>query len=310
VGLKGEIIHRAGNSEPDIQGTGFSVEAVQFVDALHGWALAPDALLRTTDGQTWAQAGEPDQPLRSVQFVTSEIGWGVAAQPNPGGADLPGILVRSTDGGMTWQEAGPTPEHPGSICFVSESTGWFATGRTIFRTEDGGQTWATTTLDLTDNEEPWSAAVACAGDSEAWVLLTDGGAAGHLAYVVFHTSDAATWQPVAQEAGTSPVGQRDDVYASQDPYPGQITPFGPNGAAFVTWCPACGNSVSLIKTADHGQVSATLELAAPDKGGEPRGVSFSDPDHGWVLLTVRTDSGPEAEVVTIVGSDVTVSTVG
>jgi photosystem II stability/assembly factor-like uncharacterized protein len=218
-------------------------------------------------------------------------------------------LVKTTDGGETWQ-AMDTGTHPDSICFPDANTGWAASGRTILRTADGGQTWSTTTLDLTDNEEPWAAAVACASESEAWVLLTDGGAAGHLAYVVFHTSDATTWHPVAQEAGTSPVGQRDDVYASQDPYPGQITPLGPNGAAFVTWCPACGNSVSLIKTTDSGKVSATLELAAPDKGGEPQGVSFSDPDHGWVLLTVRTDSSPQAAVVRIVGSEVTVSTVG
>jgi photosystem II stability/assembly factor-like uncharacterized protein len=290
VGVNGEIVHQAGGGDPAVFETGFKVGAVQFIDTDHGWALAPDQLLRTTDGKTWAQAGEPDQPLRSVQFVTPDIGWGIAGQPNPGGADLPGILVRSDDGGMTWQEAVPTPEHPESICFVSDSIGWSAKGRSVFSTSDGGQTWSSVTLDLTDNEEPWSATLGCANESEAWVLLRDGGAAGHLAHVLFHTADAgATWTPVLQEAGTMPLGQGSDVYASDDPYPGPMSVTGaePGGLALVTWCPACGNIVWLQRTGDGGKTWERHFVVSGSEGGVPEGVSFIDPDHGWLLLTVK-----------------------
>jgi photosystem II stability/assembly factor-like uncharacterized protein len=301
VGLNGEIVHRSGSGEPAIFETGFKVQSIQFIDPQHGWAVAPDQLLRTTDGRVWQQLGQPDPPLRNVQFITPQIGWGIG-----GATGSAGQLMKTSDGGETWVPV-ESPLPPESICFAGTTTGWAASGRSIARTEDGGQTWSSASLDLTDNEEPWSSALACGSDSEAWLLLTDGGAAGHLAYVVFHTGDGMTWRPVAQEAGTSPLGQRDDVYGSKDPYPGQITPFGPNGAAFVTWCPACGNSVSLIKTGDD-KVSATFDLAAPDEGGEPQGVSFTDPDHGWVLLTVRTDGGTRAALIRIAGTNITVST--
>ena len=81
---------------------------------------------------------------------------------------------------------------------------------------------------------------------------------------------------------------------------------GPKSAGFVAWCPAC-NSVSLLRTTDGGTSWNRLEVAGQDKGGDPTGASFVDPDHGWVLFTAQTDAGPKTAVAIIAGSEVTIS---
>src|SRR5204862_3054578 len=131
--------------------------------------------------------------------------------------------------------------------------------------------------------EAQSAEVRCTGQEDAWALVLEGVAAGTQYHGVFHTTDGSTWRLVLQNGGLS-LGQSPDAYASKDPYAGPLTLTGANSAAFVTWCPACGNSVSLLRTSDGGKTWDRLQLAAPNKGGEPHGASFIDPDHGWILL--------------------------
>jgi photosystem II stability/assembly factor-like uncharacterized protein len=282
------------------------IGSLQFVNVDHGWAITADGhlLLQTADGGiTWSYLGADAPRFRSIQFETPEVGW--AVEQGSAGPDSPGKVLKTTDGGQTWQSLA-MPALADSACFLADNaTGWFGSGSTIYRTQDGGANWDPVNLDVPTGE-PWTATVSCAGESDAWVLLTDGGAAGHQAHVLFHTTDGTLWRPVLQEAGTSPVGQRDDVFASPDPYPGQMTVTGPNSLAFVGWCPACGNSVDLFRTDDAGTVLGRLELAAPDHGGTPQGVSFVDPNHGFVLLSVRTDKGDEAAVIAISGEEITV----
>jgi photosystem II stability/assembly factor-like uncharacterized protein len=304
VGSNGEIMAQIGGGAPVTQYQGpKKVVGVQFVDPDHGWALTTDGLLRTSDGgDRWTFLQGPATPLSTVQFVTTTTGFGIS--PGPGGAGL-GHLLHTLDGGETWSELS-TAEPVESMCFVPRTnTSWVVAGATVYRSTDDTSSWTATPLDI-PTDEPWTATVRCAGASEAWVLLTDGGAAGHLPYALFHTDDGTTWRPVLQEAGTSPLGQKDGVYASQDPYPGTFTVSGPKSAAFVTWCPAC-NSVSLLRTSDGGTSWARLEVAGPDKGGDPTGTSFVDPDHGWVLFTAQTDAGPKPALAIIVGSEVTIT---
>jgi photosystem II stability/assembly factor-like uncharacterized protein len=304
VSPNGEIMAQIGGGAPVTQYQGpKKVVSVQFVGPDNGWALTTDGLLRTSDGgDHWTFLQGPATPLSTVQFVTMTTGFGIT--PAPGGAPL-GHLLHTLDGGETWRQLS-TPELVESMCFVPQSnTSWVVAGATVYRSTDDTNTWTATHLDV-PADEPWTATVRCASDSEAWVLLTDGGAAGHLPYALFHTSDGTTWQPVLQEAGTSPLGQQAGVYASQDPYPGAFTVSGPKSAGFVAWCPAC-NSVSLLRTTDGGTSWNRLEVAGQDKGGDPTGASFVDPDHGWVLFTAQTDAGPKTAVAIIAGSEVTIS---
>ena len=139
------------------------------------------------------------------------------------------------------------------------------------------------------------------------MLYLQGPAAGTSYHVVFHTSDGVTWKPVLQNGGLDPGNPRPGVYASNESYPGPLTVTGPNSLAFVGWCPNCGNSVDLLRTSDGGKTWDRIQVAAPDKGGEPQGASFVDADHGWILLTVRTDKGPAPAVAKVIGSTVTIS---
>jgi photosystem II stability/assembly factor-like uncharacterized protein len=279
------------------QYSGSKITTVQFVDSEHGWGSGESGLVRTVDGgANWETLNGPG--LSVVQFVDPNNGFGIS--PSAG----TGRLLRSDDGGSSWRDVA-TPGPVESECFIDTTTGWVAAGTSAFRTTDGGANWSESKLGVPEGE-PWTATVGCATESDAWLLLTDGGAAGHVAHVLFHTGDGTTWQPVLQESGTNPLGQRADVFESPDPYPGQMAVTGPNGLAFVGWCPACGNSVDLFRTEDGGKLLAQLELAAPDHGGTPQGVSFVDPNHGFVLLSVRTDKGDEAAVVAISGEEITV----
>src|SRR6266511_4140424 len=103
VGPSGEILFStdAGRTWTGQYGGPLKIVALQFVDNLHGWALSEDGLLRTTTGGGhWGPAGSPEQPLRSVQFATDLVGWGVSGPSDP---SVPGTLVKSTDGGISWK---------------------------------------------------------------------------------------------------------------------------------------------------------------------------------------------------------------
>lgn len=284
-----------------------SVTAIAILDSQLGWAVFDGGLLRTTDGgahwDTWS-----NQALSSVQFITAKIGWGLAAAPQ-----VTGVLVRSTDGGRTWSEV-PTPNQIESFSFADSSNGWAAGGISLLRTMNGGQTWTGGPLaefGLGDFGlgEPWTATVRCAPNGkEAFVLLRDGGAAGHVAYVVWQAADDGqggySIQFVIQEAGTHPLGSGySSVYNSEDPYPGPFTVVGPGSAYFLNWCPSCGGALPSVSfTMTGGQPADVTNRFPVVVGGpqaQPVGVSFLPPEgsnglsmRGWALIELSGDKGP------------------
>jgi len=303
VSPNGQIMAQSGGASPVVLYSGpKKVTALQFVDADHGWALTADGLLRTSDGGAhWTFLNGPPAPLDTIQFVSNTAGVGIS--PTQPGTSGPGHLMRTADGGQTWTEVA-TPGLVESMCWVpGTNTGWAAAGASIYRTTDDGSTWQSTQVDVPGGEVQ-GATIRCTDERDAWSLVIEGVAAGTEYHGLFHTTDGATWRLVLQNGG---LGQSSGVYDSKDPYPGQMVVTGPNGLAFVTWCPACGNSVALLRTSDGGKTWDSIQVASPDKGGQPIGVSFVDPDHGWILLTVRTDKGAAPAVAKVVGSTVTIS---
>jgi photosystem II stability/assembly factor-like uncharacterized protein len=269
------------------------ITAVQFLDGDRGWAVGEDAFLRTADGgATWQPVGEPEEPLHQVQFLSSEVGWGVSWTTSEAT-----FLVGTRDGGTSWQPASKTPGRIDSICFEDEASGW-AAGTFVHRTTDGAATWTSEELHPSQ-DEPWTAVIRCAAGGQAWLLHTDGGAAGHLPYALFSTPDGGSWSPVLQEAGTRPLGQVAGAFDAQDPYPGPLFGFEDGKALFVGWCPACGNSVAAYSTSDRG---ATWDrTVVVDSGAVPVGMSFVDREHGWLL--VDHDPGHGGDRVVLVTSD-------
>ena len=109
------------------------VNAVAFVDSLHGWA-AGNAFFHTTDGgQTWIK----DNSFGTVYdlfFFDTLHGW---ASGN--GA----VNYYTVDGGLHWTGvSAPGDSTMGSIFFTDVLNGWsVALNGQIFRSTDGGKSW-------------------------------------------------------------------------------------------------------------------------------------------------------------------------
>ena len=128
-----------------------------FVDATHGWATQSDGtMLRTTDGSSWAPAGEVRAPGPFV-FISAGKGFLLDAHLN---------IQMTADGGDTWTTAyhcraivgvaGATHEQdcaPEAIAFAPDgATGYVITralddhASAVIKTTDGGATWTMTAL--------------------------------------------------------------------------------------------------------------------------------------------------------------------
>jgi photosystem II stability/assembly factor-like uncharacterized protein len=259
------------------------IASLEFVDASHGWAVAPaEELLRTTDGgATWAEAGEPEGGsfLRSVDFADPERGFGLASDPTDPNAG-PGTLVRTTDGGQTWTVV--RTDLGRSIC-VAGTTLYAGAGPTVLRSTDGGSTW-TTVLDASSSETPWFGAdVRCPDPSTVWVLFTGDHAAGSQAYAGYRSSDGGdSWSP--EVVGTLNQADPHLVGAETvDAIPGPFALVSSDVAVFLGQCPACDpQHVTVVLTRDAG---ATWERRVI-LGSVPTAVSFADADHGWIAAEV------------------------
>ncbi len=275
-----------------------SVTAIDMLsDGMHGWGVFDGGLVQTGDGGehwvTWS-----NQPLSSIQFITPEIGWGVA----PDGST--NQLMTTTDGGRSWAAAAASFS-VGSVCFANEEQGWAAGldqggDPTFYRTDDGGATWSTSRMPVPAGE--WGAedpSVRCAPDgSDAFATVFGGAAAGSVAYAgVEATSDAGSIdQHVVFVSGLA-SGQFHPEGASvvDDPYPGVFAVVDRGVASFINWCPACDGRTFVTRTqGEPAAVTDRIELPKPENSGgpeEPLGVSFIDADRGWTLLQVPAPKG-------------------
>jgi photosystem II stability/assembly factor-like uncharacterized protein len=284
------------------------ISGVTFVDADRGWATQVVGMLRTVDGGAhWTPVGQPRVEFTQVQFQDSEVGWALRLNPEVTSGPA-GAVVKTTDGGQTWVDQSVQAD---SVCYATNGetkSVWAAGpgegGVSFLRSTDGGTSWNDQPIRVPEGE-PWSASLQCFG-TEAWVLLRDGGAAGHNPYGVFQSVDGAPAKLVMQEAGTTPFGHQDGVYESNDPYPGPFSVVAPGAAYLMNWCPACGGplaSVSITITSGP-QVTDRFPVFAGDQQGEPLGVSFLPPEgsenvrvHGWALLNVSGPNGPESTIL-------------
>ena len=103
-------------------------------------------ILKTADaGSTWvSQNSDTTYDLYSVDFIDPFLGFAV------GGRDS-SIILKTTDGGINWSvKSGSYNQYPQSIIyevkFINENKGFIGggdwLGEFIFKTTDGGETWA------------------------------------------------------------------------------------------------------------------------------------------------------------------------
>lgn len=292
-----------------VQHAASDVTELAFVDAAHGWAITPSGLLRTLDGGgQWTPVGEPGVGFAEIQFKDDQVGWGVRLDAGKDSRPA-GVVVKTTDGGNTWTSWTIAAD---SVCYASDGhteSVWAGRpgGNALTRSTDDGASWTDIPIEGPFDSEGWSASLQCLGN-EAWLQLTDGGAAGHKPYGVFQSVDGGPARLVLQEAGTTPFGQQDGVYESEDPYPGPFTVVAAGAAYLMNWCPQCSASLPSVSiTITAGQPAAVTDrfpVVIGDQQGQPLGVAFLPPEgsenvrvHGWALLDVSGARGSQPTIL-------------
>lgn len=150
------------------------LNAVKFIDPLHGWALGNDVLWTEDGGATWHESDAELGGALGVDFVDLNRGWA---------ASNGGVISHTVDGGRTWTwMAMDTIETLKDVDFVDASNGWVVgVNGSIFHSTNGGRTWT---------EVPSPADYL---DGVAFVSVQEGWVAG--GDTVLHTTDAgASWQ--------------------------------------------------------------------------------------------------------------------
>lgn len=123
---------------------------VKFIGTKTGWTVGDHGVVwKSTDsGKTWHLQPVPTKgTLRSICFLTNQIGWIVGHETQEYSQVGQGIVLRTEDGGKTWERFGQTLPPLNQVQFfgpeegvvVGESTTNFPTGVAI--TEDAGETW-------------------------------------------------------------------------------------------------------------------------------------------------------------------------
>jgi photosystem II stability/assembly factor-like uncharacterized protein len=193
-----------------------AVSALHMFDARTGWAATAQQLLRTTDGGLhWSDVTPPTPPGPSLPPVdlfpsSAAEAWSVRSLVAGGPGASQSAVSHTRDGGRTWHTITLPVFAVAQITFADAEHGWMLAdldtadgeqGVDIFRTTDGGTTWAQvaraadrtgalpvqgrkTGLTFHDATTGWATgagAVGVAASGTPWCFRTqDGGATWHL----------------------------------------------------------------------------------------------------------------------------------
>ncbi len=275
-----------------------NLTSVDFISGTVGWAVGTDALLATTDGGAhWAVLPEPGPclPIRSVHFISADAGFAVAggrdvSDYGPETPELAGVVLATSDGGRSWRVL-PAPADAQTVCFTGPRAGWLGADGRLYRTTDGGLSWAQVTAGVAPPSPGYPATmiVQCAGAGSAWALDVGPGAAmSQEPHVGYHAGPAGAVPIFAEQYFPHP-GVR---VAAESPgsYAGPFSAISPSAAAFIDWCPACGLGTAPWDLVTGSGASLTRE---GNVGGltDPEAASFLSPQLGWVAGVVTSYSG-------------------
>jgi len=249
---------RGATWEPvEVSGNGFTMHAITFSDAHHGWAVGGNGLIiRTKDGgSTWellkpsipTESGERQSDLHAVHFINANVGY-VAGNRRTASKTSDEVwgsveIFCTKDGGDTWRQCYYENE-PGSvfqIVTVSESEAFVVLdGNRLMKTEDQGRTWHRVPL---SSKKVFSIAFTPTG--VGWIVGNKG---------CFQRSDdgGKTWQ--------QPVSLTED-FVDRD---WEAVAFDSNGTGL-----AVGENSTLALTTDNG---TTWELQTSITGDHLRAI--------------------------------------
>jgi photosystem II stability/assembly factor-like uncharacterized protein len=273
-------------------------EAVDFVDASHGWVCGGNTVWSTGDGGlTWSARNlAPNLELNDVAFTDDSHGWAVGFRSTEHGSHNYPIILATTNGGASWHEQYSPPGQGElySVSFVTADRGWAVgngtgdvSGAIVLATTDGGVTWSPQSLatssyltgaTFVDAGHGW-----LAGGSDAYAT-TDGG---------------ATWTSQAGGMSISAISFADDLNGYAVGPSGGIATTTDGGASWHvhgTTTPAAGipglSDIAFPDATNGWAVGDHVILATTDGGATWNGqttssgltgVSFPDATHGWAV---------------------------
>lgn len=287
-----------GGAHWQIQDRGrLGLSSVDFINASDGWAVGLSTVLATTDGGAhWKALPEPCPPIDAVHFVSGSRGFAVAGgtvtsyQPVPATG---GVLLTTRDGGRTWTGM-YAPADVQSACFTDPAHGWLGAHGHLYRTVNGGTTWALATAGVTGQAgQPFSMTVQCAGP-DVWALdLGTGAAMNHAPVIGFHGSPSGAKPLFAEQYFPHPgVSVKQQAPGT---YPGPMSAISPGTAVVIGWCPPCGyGTVPWDLLTRSG--SAIAQHATITGLTQATGASFLTPQLGWVIGTADDYRNPAHQI--------------
>ncbi len=121
-----------------VSGTYYPLKSIYFIPesgSQIGYVAGNNDLLKTTNrGENWVEMASPGTSLKSIIFISEDVGIVVGAFNK---------IYKTTDGGVSWvpETSGYSPDYY-SVCFPSDSTGYISgSGGTILKSTDQGETW-------------------------------------------------------------------------------------------------------------------------------------------------------------------------
>jgi len=234
-----------------------SLNDVDFVDQLNGWAVSDLQLHHTTDGgRTWQNQPHGIVPAPSFFGVEAINGQIIIAVG--GYAPSSPVILRSTDGGNTWSLVSHPFEGRGvqfyAIHFVNSTTGWTVSdGGGILKSTDAGASWVAQdqgnhSYDLLD--------ISFVDASNGWTV-------GDFGTVLHTTNGGGTWALQNPGVTTAILG-----VSAVSPTTAWISGYGSNGS-FVARTIDGGASWQPESIGDSGFSSMSAAL-------------FLDAENGWV----------------------------
>jgi photosystem II stability/assembly factor-like uncharacterized protein len=312
-------------------GQAVTITMIHMLDSTSGWAIGglgqgSDHVLTTADGgQTWRDVTppEPEQAGGSLlalgSFMDAGTAWVTFHNQNEMTIPITAVVWRTQDGGQSWVSGSPLELQglnelywPSDLVFVDSQNGWLlvhvGAGMShdyvaLFRTQDGGQTWARLIDPYGD-----SGIQGCQKTGLVFTSAQNGWLTGDCVGVIagaflFQSADGGqTWQSVALPA----PAEAPELFADSGPACGTQSPvfFSPQVGKLIVRCVAYTQdstvtSFYLYATRDGGETW----VSAPSPAGT---LAFLTEENGWALdrdLFHTTDGGQSWNKVKTVNWD-------